>query len=173
MNFSNFVKKTKLQTAQIKQKLKTSKDLQAILLLVFWTFGSRILGFVRSFLVLRMPTIDSEIFNSSFVLSEAITSFFILGSITVAILPQMIKLQENEKENLQNNVDQMDDKTQAENSNLENLDQNLEKEKCLEEESDNYNFSSKSQDRKNTKDFQSQKTELISEKTKTDRKSVV
>ena len=70
-----------------------NKNLQAVLLLVFWTFGSRALGFVRSVLVINMNTIDAEIFNSSFVLSEAITTFFILGSITVAVLPQMVKLE--------------------------------------------------------------------------------
>jgi peptidoglycan biosynthesis protein MviN/MurJ (putative lipid II flippase) len=77
---------------KIKNQLQ-NKNLQAVLLLVFWTFGSRALGFVRSVLVINMNTIDAEIFNSSFVLSEAITTFFILGSITVAVLPQMVKLE--------------------------------------------------------------------------------
>ena len=128
MNLSNLAKKTSFQITKIRQKLKTSKDLQAILLLVFWTFGSRILGFVRSFLVLRMPTIDSEIFNSSFVLSEAITSFFILGSITVAILPQMIKLQESQKAELNKEFTNLDgesgdnlDKVLEEKLNMDNF----------------------------------------------------
>jgi hypothetical protein len=87
---ASFIMSTLLE--KIKNQLQ-NQNLQAVLLLVFWSFGSRALGFVRSILVINMNTIDAEIFNSSFVLSEAITTFFILGSITVAVLPQMIKLE--------------------------------------------------------------------------------
>ncbi len=146
MNLSNLAKKTSFQITKIRQKLKTSKDLQAILLLVFWTFGSRILGFVRSFLVLRMPTIDSEIFNSSFVLSEAITSFFILGSITVAILPQMIKLQESQKTELNEEFINLDSESG------DNLDKVLEKK--LKEKLNPDNFESQKNREFNRENFE-------------------
>ena len=101
-----------------------NQNLQAVLLLIFWTFGSRFLGFVRSFLVLQMNTIDAEIFNSSFVLSEAITSFFILGSITVATLPIMIKIQ-NPKSKNQNNSSNNTTLDQLNETNSENLKANF------------------------------------------------
>lgn len=144
-----------------------NQNLQAVLLLIFWTFGSRFLGFVRSFLVLQMNTIDAEIFNSSFVLSEAITSFFILGSITVATLPIMIKIQ-NPKSKNQNNssnnttLDQLNE-TNSENlkanflaeneilnnPNFDNLDFNLQKTKIAN------NFDNKNDNRVNFEDFNS------------------
>jgi peptidoglycan biosynthesis protein MviN/MurJ (putative lipid II flippase) len=90
---------TKFQTRFLNSPNKIS-----ILLLVFWAFASRGLGLVRDSLMGRLSPIEGEMFNAASILNENIVTFFILGSVGVALLPQIIKL-----ESLKNKIDQQID----------------------------------------------------------------
>ena len=73
-------------------KFRQSSNLTSILILVFWAFASRGLGLVRDILVGRLSPIEAEIFHFASLINENIVTLFILGSVGVALLPQIIKL---------------------------------------------------------------------------------
>jgi peptidoglycan biosynthesis protein MviN/MurJ (putative lipid II flippase) len=77
---------------KILSRFKNSTNLTSIVILVFWAFASRGLGLVRESLVGRLSPIEAEIFNAASVINENIVTLFILGSVGVALLPQIIKL---------------------------------------------------------------------------------
>ena len=83
----------KKYTQVIFTKFRSSDNLSSILILVFWAFASRGLGLIRESLVGRLSIIEAEIFNAASVLNENIVTLFILGSVGVALLPQIIKLE--------------------------------------------------------------------------------
>ena len=77
---------------QARTRIKSSANLQSVLILIFWTFASRGFGIVREALVGRLSPLEADIFNASSVINEFIVATFIVGSIGVAMLPQLIKL---------------------------------------------------------------------------------
>jgi peptidoglycan biosynthesis protein MviN/MurJ (putative lipid II flippase) len=70
-----------------------------MILLTFWSIASRGLGALRILLVGRLTTEEADIFNAAFVLPDNIIAVFILGSITLAILPHIIELHEHDTSN--------------------------------------------------------------------------
>ncbi len=85
--------------SKIKTRFSDSETLKASFLLVFWMFASRGMGVFRTALVGRLPTAEADIFNSGLVLQSNIITIFILGSIVIATLPQLAKLQKKDAEN--------------------------------------------------------------------------
>lgn len=80
----NFFKK------KILQKL-ASKNLKAVLLLVFWSFVSRFLGIIRTALISgRFSPAEIDLFNASTGLNDFLNSTLILGSVSVSLLPQIV-----------------------------------------------------------------------------------
>ncbi len=86
------IREIKKLTDKIYTKFRSSDNLTSILILVFWAFASRGLGLIRESLVGRLTIVEAEIFNAASVLNENIVTLFILGSVGVALLPQIIKL---------------------------------------------------------------------------------
>jgi len=82
---------------KLKSRLSSSASLKATLMLVFWMLASRGLGVFRTALVGRLPTAEADIFNSGLILQSNIITVFILGSIVIATLPQINKLENSEK----------------------------------------------------------------------------
>ena len=78
---------------KIKTKFKNNANLQSILILIFWAFASRGLGVVRESLVGRLIPIEADIYNAAATLNETIVTIFILGSVGVAMLPQILKIE--------------------------------------------------------------------------------
>ncbi len=78
------------------QKIKATflhrPNLQAIFIITLGTLLSRLLGALRTLVVGKLPTIEADIYNLAFILPDNIISIFVIGSITVAILPNIIKL---------------------------------------------------------------------------------
>lgn len=81
----------------IRGNILNSPNKTAIFLLIFWTFASRALGLVREALVGTMPPIEANIFGMAATLNENIVTTFILGSVSVAVLPQILKLESKYK----------------------------------------------------------------------------
>jgi peptidoglycan biosynthesis protein MviN/MurJ (putative lipid II flippase) len=73
-------------------KLKARPNVTAIALLAFWGIASRALGAIRILLVGQLSSQEADIFNAAFVLPDNIIAIFILGSISLAILPHIIEL---------------------------------------------------------------------------------
>ena len=65
----------------------------SILILVFWALASRGLGIIRESLTGRLLTINAEMFGAASSLNETIVTIFVLGTVGVAALPQIIKLE--------------------------------------------------------------------------------
>jgi O-antigen/teichoic acid export membrane protein len=80
-----------------KNKLLGSRNLTAIFVLTFWGFASRGLGIVREGLVGRLTPLEADIFSAASTFNEQITTIFILGTTTVALLPQIIKIENDSK----------------------------------------------------------------------------
>lgn len=76
----------------------------AITGLAFWGFASRILGAFRVILVGQMPPIDADLFNASFVLTDNIIAILVVGSITLALLPHIIELEDTDQKTLQSST---------------------------------------------------------------------
>ena len=81
---------------KIKTKFNNNANLQSILILIFWAFASRGLGVVRESLVGRLIPIEADIYNAAATLNETIVTVFILGSVGVAMLPQILRLTNDE-----------------------------------------------------------------------------
>lgn len=75
--------------------LKDKPNLQSIFLLTFFMVASRALGAVRIILVGGLDVVDAEMFNAAFVIADNLIAILIAGSITLAILPQYIELEED------------------------------------------------------------------------------
>jgi hypothetical protein len=78
---------------KVQARLSSSASLKATAMLIFWMLASRALGIFRTALVGRLPTTEADIFNSGLILQSNIITVFILGSIVIATLPQISKLE--------------------------------------------------------------------------------
>lgn len=82
-------------------RLLNSENKISIFVLIFWAFASRGLGLVREAMVGRLQSLEADIFGVASTLNEAIVAFLIIGSLGIALLPQIIKLeQKNTKDDL-------------------------------------------------------------------------
>jgi O-antigen/teichoic acid export membrane protein len=70
-----------------------TKNKIAIFTLVFWAFASRGLGLIREALSARLSPLEGDLLTAAMTLNENITTLLILGSLTSAIFPQVIKLE--------------------------------------------------------------------------------
>jgi peptidoglycan biosynthesis protein MviN/MurJ (putative lipid II flippase) len=77
------------------RNILNSPNKVSVFLLVFWSFASKGLGLIRESLTGRLTTLEAEMFNFASIVNENITTFLILGSIGIALLPQVIKLDRN------------------------------------------------------------------------------
>jgi peptidoglycan biosynthesis protein MviN/MurJ (putative lipid II flippase) len=86
-------------TSLIKRFLK-SPAAMPVILITFFTFFSRFLGFIRQYFILRnLDTLDSDLLLSANKIPEIISVVLLMGTIYSSVLPIASKLETNDEEN--------------------------------------------------------------------------
>lgn len=78
--------------SKIKQKLFSESNVRFAAIITIATLASRVFGAIRTIFVTKLDSVSAELYNFAFTIPDNIISIFIVGSITVAILPNIVSI---------------------------------------------------------------------------------